>query len=118
MSKSPKPIAEISTEHRPLFRINFNPEAKDRPSKTTSALIQTLADELVSAFSMPKDDAIRYLIVPDTDKRKFVVNALQQKGWKIKAWQLPDAFSDSVKNHGFEIEENCERLVAWKLTHT
>ena len=113
-----KPIAQLSTEERPLLRINFNPELRHQMPKSVSNLVVHLYDELAADLQITRIDAARYLNSRDTTFNQFALDILRYKGWKIRYWQLPDPDTKAIFNCGYEIEEKCERLIQYKLDNS
>lgn len=113
-----KPIARLSTEVCPLLRINFNIDLHNQMPKAVSKLMADLSEDIAAEFQIPKIDAFRYFMSRDPNFHQFVVDILRYKGWKISYWQLPDPDTQNIVNFGYEIEENCPRLIQYKLANT
>lgn len=54
----------------------------------------------------------------DLGVRQFVCKVLDPTGWKMTPYELPDLCYPGMLSWGYEIDENCELMVAWKLTNT
>lgn len=95
------------------MRINLHGEATPRPPHS---LLLKWATMLAEEYCVEVRHAHCWMST-DTG-RQFVAKFLQDKGWKIHTYTTPTINSDTVLSYGFVVDDDCEHLVAWKLSNT
>lgn len=95
------------------MRINLDLEASP---KAPSALIKLWLKELSKEYCV--DECNAYGWMTSDSGRQFVVKFLQGRGWKIDAYTTPP--TDGVKSvsYGFFVADDCDQLVAMRLSQS
>lgn len=92
------------------MRINLHLEATPRPPRN---LLHKWAAMLAEEYCVEVRRANSW--IHQDEGREFVVKFLQEKGWKVTTYTTPEVGGYHV-SYGFVVADDCEHLVAWKLS--
>ena len=81
-------------------------------------LIQHLNRLFAEEYQITEDKARRYFSHPNKDFRQPVVEYLQSQGWKISSYELPEFAETGSASYGYKIDDDCEKLLVWRLSNT
>ena len=87
--------------------------------KERALLLQHWARILSEEYDLNSTQAFKYVKGPDMDHLNFVCEMLKNQGWKVGCFRLPGNHVETgIRCLGYEIDENCDAYISWRLSQT
>ena len=85
-------------------------------SKQVDTLIDALTSEFSTEYDMSELVGRNYFISASSETREFMAEYLRSVGWAVHSYTTP-VVEGRVWSQGYTIDENCDRMIAWKLAN-
>ena len=102
---------------KPLMRVNLATAAPGGRDDVLSRFLGALAREFALEYALEDRASWLYMFSPEQPTREIFADTLARKGWRISAYTLPPAPDGRSYSWGYAFEEDCDRLIQWKLSN-